>query len=545
MSILFDHHIILKRFRDHDAFLGIDKEIFDIDSPANRIYLPADPKIAARLGVSPHPSNHIDSYAGTVKTKLDRIKETESPSERAAEIRTLIDAMRVGFLNGHLYANWPIDKTREEVERLHAKIFDDPKAYLAQYPDQLRIIRDIEQRGANAGLDHLIKWLLYLDNPERRKILDEVIASNPGVNLTSGNSNLAGTDWSKFEASDPSSGILRIPGSTPVNPSDFPPLPGYSSPSLAGLNDNEGFTRSDPRFTGALPPFATPSPNEQRLGQLPPTTAAPTDPLVLKSDPITGTMNPYYENPLAGGTSPERDVLPWLAGGVAVGLAAPSILPWLLGVGGILAFTRAANAQESSSGATMEAATPGGGVFSTGAPPHNTLNNGLSVDNAAGTRGVLRSSTLRPQLDGASSFDPEAPASTFADRFGDWVTTRADTMPAKDLPVAPTSAAGSFAPEDVRRLARVNETNAGNVFTSGSAPVPYLPSTEFDERFGTWTVLAARGQQPQPSKPIGVFADEPSYLIPPPIFGVDGLVNPHSDSEEWFSRWIRPLLRPE
>lgn len=45
-------------------------------------------------------------------------------------------------------------------------------------------------------------------------------ASSPGVNLTSGNSNLAGTDWSKFETSNPTSGILRIPGSTPINPSE-------------------------------------------------------------------------------------------------------------------------------------------------------------------------------------------------------------------------------------------------------------------------------------------------------------------------------------
>jgi hypothetical protein len=91
----------------------------------------------------------------------------------------------------------------------------------------------------------------------------------------------------------------------------------------------------------------------------------------------------------------------------------------------------------------------------------------------------------------------------------------------------------------------VNETNAGNVFTTGSAPVPFLPSTAFDDRFGSWTIPAAGGQQPQPTKPIGVFADEPSYFIPPPIFGVYGAINPHSDSEEWFSRWIRPLLPPE
>lgn len=76
--------------------------------------------------------------------------------------------------------------------------------------------------------------------------------------------------------------------------------------------------------------------------------------------------------------------------------------------------------------------------------------------------------------------------------------------------------------------------------------MPYLPSTEFNDRFGNWTTPTADGRPPQTSKPIGAFADETSYLIPPPIFGVDGLgSNPHNDAEEWFSRWVRPLLPPE
>ncbi|MHC4046535.1 AHH domain-containing protein [Bradyrhizobium sp. 23AC] len=548
MSIFFDHHIIPERFRGHPAFRGIDKKTFDIDAPANRIYLPANRELAAKLEVSPHPSRHVEPYGDFICKRLKEIATIESPDERLVEIKTLIDAMRVGFLNGHLYTNVPIGKTQEEVYQGIEKVLTDPKAYRGQYPDQLRTIRDVERRGADAGQDHLIKWLLYLDDPERQRLIDEAIARNPDVNLTAGNRDLGGTNWSKFEASDPSSDIFRVPGSTSANPSDFPPLPGSSSPPLAGLNKQEGFARSDPRFTRALPPFPTLDPNEQRIGQLPPTTAAPSDPLVLQSDPHSGITYPYYENPLAGGTSPERGVLPWLAGGAAVGLAAPSVLPWLLGIGGILAFTRAANAEENSSGTTMGAAALSGGVFSTGAPPLNIIGNGLNVDNAASSSGSSASSTFGRQVGGASSTDPETCASTFADRFGNWANTPDGTVPAEPanvdrLPDAPPG--GSVAPENVRRLARVNESNAGSVFTSGSAPVPYPPSTEFNERFGNWTVPTAGNGQLQPSKPVGLFADEPSYVIPPSIFGVDGPGNPHSDAEEWFSRWIRPLLRPE
>jgi hypothetical protein len=180
MSILYDHHIILERFRGHRAFRDIDKQTFDIDSPANRIYLPADRQVAAELNVPPHPGRHVSSYVKAVCKRLNQIAEIESSVDRNAEIRTLIDAMRVGFINGDLHTNVPIGKTREEVDRGVAKVLTDDKAYLSQYPEQLKGIRELEQRGSDTGLDHLIKWLLYLSNPERQKQLDEVIARNPG-----------------------------------------------------------------------------------------------------------------------------------------------------------------------------------------------------------------------------------------------------------------------------------------------------------------------------------------------------------------------------
>ena len=551
MSIFSDHHIIPERCRDHSAFRGIDKQTFDIDSPANRIYLPANRELAAKLNVSPHPGGHVGPYKSFVCKKLDQIAKIESPEERLAEIKTLIDAMRVGFLNGHLYPNVPIDKTREDVVEWIEKIVTHPKAYRDQYPDLLRTIGDIERRGAGAGQDHLIKWLLYLDHPERQKLIDEAIARNRDVNVTAGNRDLRGTNWSKFEVFDPSSYIRHIPGIAPVNPSDFPPLSGYNSPSLAGLNEQEGFARSDPRFIRALPPFPQLDPNEQQIGRLPPTTAAPSDPLVLQSDPHSGVTNPYYENPLAGGASPERDLLPWLAGSAAVLaaptlLAAPSLLSWLLGVGGILAVARAANAEVSSPGTTEGATAPSGGVFSTEAPAHDTIGNGFRVDDGASSRGSSASSTFGRQPGATSSIDPKTIVSAFADRFGNWANTPDGSVPAENVDNVPdTPPHGTVAPENVRRLTRTNESNAGSVFTSGSAPVPYLPSTEFNERFGNWTVPIAGSGRSQPSKPTGFFADEPSYFVPPPIFGVVNPDNSHSDAGEWFSRWIRPLLPPQ
>lgn len=531
MSILAYHHMISQKFDRHRAFRGVDKQALGVHSRANGIYLPVDYRLAASMNLSPHPGGHNALYYAAVKSVLNQIAKNPEPEIRAAQIRTLMDAMRIGFAKGDLYTNAPMGKSQEDVKQGIENVIKNSQLYLERNPDLHQDLRDNERRNLQTGQDHLLFWSAVLGDARREKLLSEAIERNPNASITSGNKHLGGTPYSKFAPVDD---VFHIPPTTPVNPADIPSPPPFIPPSLQWLNESEGFTRSDPRFTGALPAFPAPGPNEQTLGQLPPTTASPSSPLVPLSDPHSGMPNPYYENPLAGGTPVMRNAaLPWLAGGVAAAVAAPFLPGWLAALGAILAGTRLANAEESSSSATMEAATPSGGVLSTGAPAFNANGDRLNV---GGTR---------PQLGEASSLDREAPAGTFADRFGEWVTTPAGTMPAKDPPAVPTSTAGSVAPEDVRRLARVNETNAGNVFTTGTAPVPYLPSTEFDGRFGYWTAPTAGGQQPQPSKPIGVFADEPSYLIPPPIFGVDGSVNPRNDGEEWFSRWIRPLLPPE
>jgi len=308
-------------------------------------------------------------------------------------------------------------------------------------------------------------------------------------------------------------------------------LPGLIPPSLEGIDEPEGFTPGNPLLTYGLPGF--PATNPQGLGQLPPTTGVAEDPLVLKFDPATGWPLPFSErSPTLDPGAPSHATPPaglyMGAGLAAAAVLAPELLPvWArMGVAGLAA----------SAPTLATAGTDGGGVFSTGAPPYDPFNR----DQRSSYVGGL---DARPW----STEDAKTIATPLVmDHRGNQdETSEGPTEQPQALQSGVSRLSASVAPEDVRRLARVNETNAGNVFTTGSAPVRYLPSTAFDERFGSWTVPPAGGQQPQPSKPIGVFADEPSYLIPPPIFGVDGPVNRHSDGEEWFSRWIRPLLPPE
>jgi hypothetical protein len=543
MSILFDHHIILERFRGHPAFSDIDKQMFDIDSPENRIYLPADRELAAKLNVSPHPGRHVPSYGEAICKALNKIADIQTPGDRAAEIRTLIDAMRVGFANGDLYVNMPIGKTREEVDRGIARVLTDHKAYLSQYPDQLKAIRELEQRGANAGQNHLIKWLLYLDNPERQKWLDEVIARNPGINLTAGNQDLEGTRWqSKFAAPDPSYESFRIPGLPPADPSDFPPLPGSTRPSLGGINEVEGFARSDPRFTGGPPAFPVPSRDEKQFDQLPPSVGMPAIPQEPKFNSETSELLRFSDgSPMMGPNpykmSPDSADGPAVLRGLAIfaaAMASPVLLPLLpallpmaaLGLAGAAA-ARAEPARGGKSGASAPEA------------PHRSF---LPGQDGSNTNGVRSAAAQVPN----GSFDQGSmEAGSFADRFGTWADTPAGAvLDQNGQKVSVLPAADAAAPQEVRRLTRVNTSNAGSVFASGSAPVPYLSSQEFNNRFGNWRMPTDESRPQQASKPIGTMADEPSYLIPPPIFGSDA-GNPRNDGEEWFSRWVRPFFPPE
>lgn len=131
----------------------------------------------------------------------------------------------------------------------------------------------------------------------------------------------------------------------------------------------------------------------------------------------------------------------------------------------------------SRAAGTKELIADSRGVFSTGAPAYNAFIDG-------GMTGATTSSSSASSMSGSpltehAQLDQEAvSAGSFVDRLGNWTDTPAGTMPAQysPEPLLP-SAAGVVAPEEVRRLSRVNESNAGSVFTSGSAPVPYLPST--------------------------------------------------------------------
>lgn len=551
MSILFDHHIIPGVLQKHEAFRDIDPQLFDIDAPGNRIYLPADAELAADMKLSRHPGGHVDPYFEAVDKALEKIKETGDAGARAEEIKILIDAMRVGFANGDLHTNIPMGKTLEDVKNGIEKVFTDHKRYLAERPDQLQEIRDLEHRAAALGLDHLVKWSAIVGNAERERLLSEAIARDRGVNITAGNRDLVGTPWSKSAAAGPNLDNFPTPGFTSLGPREVPTVPGSTIPSVDWLNKREEYLRSDPRLIQGLPAFPAIDPTTNGLGPLPPSVATRQDPLVLQFNPETGSPLTFSDGAPVMGPAPSNNGTAFdkaaLFGTAAAGAAflAPQLLPLLpllLGPA-VLPAAKAGAANSVSGGIGNGAATSGGGVFSTGAPPYNAFNNGQP--SADGYSSGISGS----QQTGAKPLDQEPfSAVPFTDRFGNWTETPVGTVPAQASAVlAPPSAGTSLAvaPEDVRRLTRVNASNSANAFTSGAPPVPYLPSSEFDRRFGNWSASPRGGPSQQASRPVGLFADEPSYLIPPPIWGLEDQSKPRNDAGDWFSRWIEPLLRQD
>jgi hypothetical protein len=88
---------------------------------------------------------------------------------------------------------------------------------------------------------------------------------------------------------------------------------------------------------------------------------------------------------------------------------------------------------------------------------------------------------------------PLGPASahtnSFVDRFGNWTASPAGSMSASGTPsVSSAGPPNAVRVDDVRRLTRRTAPDVANGFAAGALPVPFLPSPEFEERFGNWSM---------------------------------------------------------
>lgn len=105
------------------------------------------------------------------------------------------------------------------------------------------------------------------------------------------------------------------------------------------------------------------------------------------------------------------------------------------------------------------------------------------------------------------------------------------------------------APDSFRRLISRESDGRREASDPQTSPLPFVPSAVngLDGRFGRWTNAANGSAEPQrPSRPVGILSGEPNpiYSVQPPIWGSFGPQSGRADDgEDWFSRWIRPLMQ--
>lgn len=538
------HHVLPQNFADHPVvrFLA---DRFNIDAISNRMALPPSQWIAANLNSSPHTGGHLGTYYDGFRCYLNQVGrssrfdatiggDTRAREELISDVNGFVAAAKYALANGHLFANTPTGMTPESANEQNKKWFESWRQYAADNRTQIDQMRTtVDQLSSSGQAGAALHWPLL----------------SPTSDLTMQERNAIIERYGKdFPFSLQSTAV----GPVPVVPGLIPSLVdtrlrGFS-PAPAGLNEKEGLARSDPRLSSGIPAFPAPSGDEQRLGQLPPSKAAPPELQVLQFHSETGQPLSFSDGSPVLGPNPyamplDPNAGPAVLRGMAVfGAAATApiwvpLLPALLSTAVVgLAAAKAARAEPTSKGGDRASVAETSPLH-----PFDLTHDASNID---------------AQLFGARSASEQAPngsfgqgpmqAGTFADRFQTWADTRASAVPDQSgQDVADPPAAVATGPQEARRLTRVNTSNAGSVFDSGSAPVPYLPSPEFNDRFGNWHIPTGASGPQRPSMPIGVFKDEPSYVIPPPIFGAEDAGAPRSDTEEWFSRWIRPFLRPE
>jgi hypothetical protein len=513
-----------------------------------------DQGLANALNSSPHTGGHLATYSKGFDEFLTNLRvhsafnsalagDPAALDNLSGELNTFVAAAKYALAKKHLFANTPVGMTPELANEKNKEWFANWEKYAEDNRDEIQQMQDTVDQLHNSGRRDDALWWPVLSPTSNLSLADKIDTLR------------------RYGVTSPTSQQFTMIGPIPDLPGFNSPvvdthLPGDIQPSLEGLKQSEGFTPIDPLSTYGLPGFPVVDPLSQGLGQLPPAAAIPQDLQVLQFNQETGRPltfsdgSPVMGPALPNGDTPSAKAL--LYGTAAAGalFLAPELLPLLplLAGLGLVGLAGTAASATAFAGTRSDAGARGGGIFSAGTAPYNPFNDDQTSPGASGGAGNHLGSASRPPLIDGTPFQQESTSGdTFVDRFGSWTETSAGTMPAQASGAlgAPTpGSVGAVAPEDVRRLTRVNSSNAVNAFPSGTSPVPHLPPSEFDDRFGNWSTLPDDGQSRQTSRPVGAFADEPSYLIPPPIWGLEdpGL---RTGAEEWFSRWIRPLLRQD
>ncbi len=119
--ILQKHHVLEQQTFNNNDFLQalVDAELVEKDVFENLLYMPADKRLAAAMGVSPHGGGPIKDYQNGITFSLELIEaspdgqaalrgDVAAMQRVAAQVNGLRDTMTIGLVNGDLYTNAPL-----------------------------------------------------------------------------------------------------------------------------------------------------------------------------------------------------------------------------------------------------------------------------------------------------------------------------------------------------------------------------------------------------------------------------------------------------
>lgn len=160
---VFELHHVIEQNKAVDASELLQElkrlNVYDIDSPRNTIYLPAEPPLAATLEISPHSGGPLGAYSRGLIQQLNKIEASTDGQalldgdERAiprvlAKVHSLEDTLKAGLINGDLFTNTPENMTRQQANRVIENFYDNVEQYKIDHAPQINSLGKLSKAEA-------------------------------------------------------------------------------------------------------------------------------------------------------------------------------------------------------------------------------------------------------------------------------------------------------------------------------------------------------------------------------------------------------------
>ncbi|CAD0299582.1 XVIPCD domain-containing protein [Xanthomonas hortorum] len=250
------HHVIEQgAYRRSELLQALsERKLFDLHGPHNMLNLPADPALAAKMGLSPHPGGPLGAYTEELANALERLEISpdgqatlrgdQAAAQRiAARVNGLTDTLKVGLVNGDLVTNAPQGMTPEQANARIREFHGDLAEYRQSHAPQIAEMGKMSAAEARwAGVTQSegnIKLALDAADQPGASTLSERWGGRPSLGTAIAEANQAG----HLPLSDPLAARLRVafPHEMPpiiARPPIVPRMPGV--PGEGGIVAGEG-----------------------------------------------------------------------------------------------------------------------------------------------------------------------------------------------------------------------------------------------------------------------------------------------------------------